>query len=385
MDLTSLLQVALIIAWTVIPIMIIQYRLVVVPKRFEEIRYRFLSPPSRKGRGSDKAKHSPGLLYARLLYPEAREDEAKKIVTDQFWFFHSWSRYVVPLALVVVLTGVMLYGTGLWVADRLGQPSGASAWLSKIDTPFVMALWGAFVWSLYEIWARRKSGDLTPVEVGDVALRIVVAIPVGYAFSLLVFEGVSSVAAFAASAFPLRDVRQFFRKWSLQRLGVSAEGTTARGYLLTALGNDTIVRLQELNVETYLDLAYADPVRLMVKTGAPIQLVLAWIDQALLAVYVSTSKPTFEALGMPCALDVRKFYEDHFIRGAGDWRNDAAVKALAAALSIPLEILPHVLHSIYDDPHVQFLAAAWYDVDATPDDGAPHGDAVVPGLAAGSA
>jgi len=73
--------------------------------------------------------------------------------------------------------------------------------LSRIKPPFVMALWGAFVWSLYEILSRRKSGDLTPVELYEVAVRFVTAIPIGYAFSLLVFDTVPALAAFAISAF----------------------------------------------------------------------------------------------------------------------------------------------------------------------------------------
>jgi hypothetical protein len=235
-----------------------------------------------------------------------------------------------------------------------------------------MALWGAFVWSLYEIWTRRKSGDLTPVEVVDVDLRLVVAIPIGYAFSLLAIEPVPSLAAFAASAFPLRDVRQLIRKHALQKWSVNDQVTSTRaskGYLgevLSGIGNDTIVRLEELNIETYCDLAYADPIRLMVKTGVPIQLVLAWIDQALLAVYAAPHKAQFELLGMPCALDVREFYLDHFgdprMLQQKDWRSDKAVVDLAASLKIPLEIMPQLLRSVTVDPHVEFLARAWYGV-----------------------
>jgi hypothetical protein len=351
---------ALTLSWTLIPLIIVQYRLVLVPKRCDEIKNRF---------PAEGAGMSAALLYARLLNPRANETVAADLPAREFWYFHRWSRYALPLMIVALLSGLMLYFSGLWIIDRLAASPSPSV-LGRIPTPFVMALWGAFVWSLYEIWTRRKSSDLTPVEVFEVALRFVIAIPIGYAFSLLVFQTVPSLAAFIASAFPLRDVQRLMRKQALQKLGESAQSSSNRaskGYLgevLSGIGNETIVRLEELNIETYLDLAYADPIRLMVKTGVPIQLVLAWIDEALLAVYVSDKKDRFDALGMPCALDVREFYRAHALDPATgaekrDWWRDEAVQHLGKQVDIPCELLPQVLRSISEDPYVEFLDAAW--------------------------
>ncbi len=364
---------ALILAWMLIPLIIVQYRLVVVPRRYEEIKNRF--PLQRRDEpGGARAGISAALLYARLLHPRANEEDAERLTREQFWYFHGWDRYALGLIFVTLLSALLLYFSGLWIVDRLTRAADAApSLLGRIDTPFVMALWGAFVWSLYEIWSRRKSSDLTPVEVFDVALRLVIAIPIGYAFSLLVFQTVPSLAAFIASAFPLRDIRRLMRKQALQKLGENAQISStlaSKGYLgevLSGIGNDTIVRLEELNIETFLDLAYADPIRLMVRTGTPIQLVLAWIDQALLAVYVTAKKAQFDALGMPCALDVREFYLANSLDPATgaekkDWWQTGAAQSLATKVDIPLELLPQVLRSISEDPYVRFLDAAWYGV-----------------------
>jgi hypothetical protein len=251
--------------------------------------------------------------------------------------------------------------------------------LSGIRLPLVMALWGAFVWSLYEILSRRKSGDLTPVELYEVAFRLVSAVPLGYASALLVPESVAAFMAFAVSALPLRDIRQIVRKQSLQKLSespTSSSSLSSKGYLgeaLSGMGNDTLARLQELNIETVLDLAYADPIRLVIKTGVPIQLALSWIDQALLAVYVLELKPKFEKLGMPCALDICEFYTRNcFDIATGqdkDWRNNQAVKDLSAKLDIPMEnLVPQLLRSIFDDPHTQFLVRVWYGPATNPNE-----------------
>src|SRR5207249_2582896 len=90
--------------------------------------------------------------------------------------------------------------------------------LGRIDTSITMALLGAFVWSLYEVLSRRKSGDLTPIELYDVVVRFITVVPIGYAFSLLVFDKVSPWLAFVVSAFPLRDIRQMIRKQALRKI-----------------------------------------------------------------------------------------------------------------------------------------------------------------------
>jgi len=412
----QLLAGGLVIAWLLGPLIVIHYRMAIVPRRYEEIRDRFLSNPAPDTMVPTSERSKSGAWhYARLLDPDADPADPEAVLKAQFWHFHGWNRYAIPLVLVVILSGLMLAFSGLWVAELLGTTKGGTdkatppqtnapapskvaatnnsgntdgsakdsgansraseptaSLLGRVKAPFVMAIWGAFVWSLYEMQSRRKSGDLTPVELYDVALRFVVAIPIGYAFSLLVFDTVPALAAFAASAFPLRDIQQLIRKQSLQRLSDSPQASSSSvfkgniGEVLSGIGNDTIVRLQELNIETYLDLAYTDPIRLMIKTGVPIQLVLSWIDQALLAVYAAPHKSAFDLLGMPCALDICEFYTTHcFDLATGqyqnNWRNDQAVKDLAAKLEISIDILvPQLLKSVFQDPHTQFLIRVWY-------------------------
>jgi hypothetical protein len=370
---------------------------VVVPKRYEEIRDRFLaSNPGETPTPQDDRTQSGAWHYARLLDPDANPADPEQILRRQFLHFHGWDRYRLPLAAVVIVSGIVLAFSGLWIVERIcppafsaenreaavaaGSPTNASPLpaskpnetaLGRIPPPFLMALWGAYVWSLYEILSRRKSGDLTPTELYEIASRYVTAIPVGYAFSLLVFDTVPALAAFAVSAFPLRDIRQLFRTYTLSKLDEKsqvASSADSKGYLsdtLCGVGNATIARLEELNIETYLDLAYADPVKLMIKTGAPIELVLAWIDQAMVSVYAAPHKAALASYGMPCALDMCEFYARHcwdVVRGARKpWQTDAAVQALAATLSIPADFLvDQVLRDVFEDPHTKFLIRVWY-------------------------
>ena len=383
----AIMVAVLFIAWILPPIIVVEYCKVIVPKRYDEMKEQLTRKASAEidvvkddRRNSTK---SAAWHYAHFYHPDSAVDDEESAIRDEFWYYHDWKRYATPLCLIVVLSGLMLAFTGLWVADRLRPaPSwpaktalslidSQAGMISRVEAPFVMALLGALTWSLFEIVNRRRSGDLTPMELNDVVLRFVTAIPVGYAFSLLVFETVSPWLAFVVSAFPLRDVRQLIRKQTLRKIGetpLSINSTTNKGYIgqvTSDIGDDTIVRLEELNIVTCMDLAYTDPIKLMIKTGAPILLVLAWIDKALLAFYAAPHVRNFERLGLPCALDICEFYIDHCWNFATEmdknWADDQAVKELAEVLKVPREILVrNMLQSIFNDPQTQFLIRAWY-------------------------
>ena len=419
MDCTTLKLIAagLFLLWLFAPVAVIVYRTTTVPKRYQEIVDRFMQAPAPDRLAPDphNREKSGAWHYARLFDPDcdpSAPGELEDPIKKQFFHFHGWSRYAVPLGLMIGLSGLMLAFSGFWLADALSplapiersanpteavQATGTTTNLPaqipktssdnsnnhvpitglsmRVKPTFILALWGAFVWSLYEILNRKNTGDLSPVELYDVAFRFATAVPIGYAFSLLVGDTIPGFLAFAISAFPLRDVQQLLRKQALQKLGQTPQASSAlasQGYLnevMTGMGNNTIARLQELNIETYLDLAYTDPIKLLIKTGVPIQLVLAWIDQALLAVYAAPHKSKFEQLGMPCALDLCEFYARHCFdvdnNKERDWANAQAVKDLAAALStkedvmLPELLVHQLLLGIFEDPHSQFLIRVW--------------------------
>jgi len=244
--------------------------------------------------------------------------------------------------------------------------------VGAITDTIVLALWGGLIWSLYEILSRRKSGDLTPTELWDVVFRLLAAIPTGYAFAVAGPKDLGPVIAFAVSAFPYRDLRHILRRQTLRKLGEDVQNSAARpseghiGTSLSGLSDDMIVRLGELNIVTFYDLAYADPVRLMVRTGAPPRLIMAWIDQALLAVYAEKLKEKFTALGMPCSLDMCEFYTQHCYDCATEkmksrWEENDVVKVLADKVGVDARILVlQPMRSIFEDQQTQFLIRVWY-------------------------
>jgi hypothetical protein len=274
--------------------------------------------------------------------------------------------YGVALLPLVISVATVVWVCCAWASVKLGS---AQASVGKLEESFVLALTGAYVWSVYEILSRSRSRDLTPDILLEMTLRYIAAVPIGYAFSLFAQPGFAPTLAFASAAFPLRDLRLLWRKRALRAIESksSTEARASEGHLRTTvdgLSDTTLARLEELQIVTFLDLAYANPVRLMARTGYSLRHLLAWIDQALLAVYGPSVKPSFTRIGLPCALDVSEFYEVHCYDPKTDeprdWQNDPAVLDLAKALDVPLTFVPEVLVRVHTDPHVQFLASIWY-------------------------
>jgi len=154
---------------------------------------------------------------------------------------------------------------------------------------------------------------------------------------------------------------------------MGTDARRARGYLgatLQGFGHDTVVRLEELGIVTVLDMAYADPVCLMFKTGAPLREVISWLDESLLAVYAGPLTQKFAAQGVPCSIDMwgiwsrseepKKFPEARRV-----------VTELARSVGMEEAVLKDLLRRVTIDPQVQFIVSVW-QAGAKPSDASPH-------------
>jgi len=75
------------------------------------------------GASQEKLLVSGAWYYFRLLNTDANptDSEQKQFLKKQFWYFHGWKRYGPPLILVIVLSGLVLAFTGLWLAEFLSS------------------------------------------------------------------------------------------------------------------------------------------------------------------------------------------------------------------------------------------------------------------------
>jgi hypothetical protein len=369
-DYKTILIVASSIAIALVPLLVMTYRQFLVKRRLKDLHANLWNKHAIED-------------YVRLFgsggsQKPASDDAMKEAIKEEFFRVHSLWNYFLPIVLLSVVTAGVVITIGLWAEAALDHSPSRT-----ITVTAVMSLAGAYIWALYEILTRIRSQDLTPVDLSELTLRLLAAIPIGYAFSLLALDGKEGLFAFIAASFPLRDVKLLMRQKAMKKLELDSRTNESRvleghlGRVLDGLSDVTLARLEELGIITYMDLAYTNPVRLMARTGYSLRHILAWIDQALLAVYAPSLKVRMSQLGVPCSLDAYEFYEAHCWDPAARCPRacDEAVVALASGLGIAPVLLIEILREVYVDPHVRFLNAIWYskgEESAAPEEKSSH-------------
>lgn len=343
-----------VVAFLLLPMLILCYRKVSVPKRLEEIKQVFSNPDAFRQ------------YYELFIGPRPKEGTVPAgVVEEQFLNFHRWRYYVPPFLLLLAVSGLVIGVAALWVYARLEKKDWT---VQRVPTEVIFALGGTYVWSVFEVLHRTGSRDFLPENLYELVLRFIGGALIGYSASLLVFEKVQPVFAGLAAAFPLRDVRLLIRQYYLKRLGQETKEGKSRtneghlGSTLEGLSDQHLARLEELHLVTFLDMAYADPVRLMARTGFSLRAILCWIDQALLVVYGEDRK-LFDQMGMPCALDACESFQRHCYftkEGRFTGKPDKFIQAMGKHLKMDPLFVVELFHRIYWDPHVRFLSTLWY-------------------------
>jgi hypothetical protein len=247
---------------------------------------------------------------------------------------------------------------------------------ARLPSTIIMALIGGYIWGVFQIVARSRSSELSPDDLYEIDLGLIAAVPVGIAFSLITADlsGLRAFMAFSASAFPLRDVQRLFRQFAMRKtLEATDTGSSSSrpaelhlGAAVEGLSDQTLSRLSELRISTALDMAYCDPIKVMVQSGFSLPVIIDWVDQSLWALYAGELKSKINKLGIRCSLDVCEFVDLHLRDENGEKKavlegdNKAAMEALAQAMGSDPVLLKDLMFRIDVDPQVLVLRKLWY-------------------------
>jgi hypothetical protein len=349
-------------AWLTPVVIIVYYRAVNVPARYAEIRDFLFSSPE----GDRPARHYTQLFLSDnpTLDESTPASVLEGAIRKHFMGYHGWPAYALPLSLLLLFSAGGLYFVWAWATQTLLNASPFGAVGPTLSKELVFALAGAYAWSLWEVCQRRQTRNLTPDEVYDIAIRYLFALPVGYSATLLSVDSVDAAFAFAVAALPIRDLNLLYRRRVLEKMKVEpvSQASARVGYLrdvVDGLSPATLARLEELQIVTFTDLAYADPIELMVKTGFSLRHIIQWMDHATLAIYALDHKKVLAENAIVCSLDAKEFYECHFedkdVVGRCDF-----IDTLAERTKVPTETIEEIFARISADPQVLFLETMWY-------------------------
>jgi hypothetical protein len=343
--------------------MVVVYRCVEVPARRREVEAALRSV---LGPADETVK--------RAAQEALRANPYVSDPHQTFDFYHRSWRYALPLLVLVVLTGSSTYVCYSWVMAGLRGAPVTPTLVGRVPTVVIAAVAGGLVWSLYQITNRIRAGELGPADLRDIDLGLLAAGPVGWAFSLIVVQDAAASAAFTASAFPIREAMRMTRQYATRKMLDSAGASAAvsrpaerhLGTAIEGLSDETLTRLAEIRIATALDMAYSDPIKIMLQTGFALPLIVDWIDQSVWALYVGDQKAELTRHGIRCALDACEFVDLHLLDREGSrltQLSDAgaeALRTLAAKMGTHESLLQDLLFRVYTDPQAQLIRRLWY-------------------------
>jgi hypothetical protein len=284
-------------------------------------------------------------------------------------FYRKWygrTRLVVPAAIVGIITFVYAFLLASAGAEKL-WPGGPKTFPMLAQTTALGAIGGAYTMITLDSIVRVIQRDLSPEDLYLQALRLMAALPIGYAFAVL-YPPNGPLFAFIAAAFPLQQVQSMLRQQALKQLGQSQPANTTADTLTALSGVDlaTTDRLNVIGVNTITQLANADPVQLTMRTNFNFNFVLDLQAQALAWVYLETKLATLRPMGLRSSYELCVLQQQAADPGDTMHANAQAVIAQAAgAISLTNEQFANALYQIAGDDYVLFLVEAYGQPDDT--------------------
>jgi hypothetical protein len=273
--------------------------------------------------------------------------------------------FVMPglLLLLLTLTGVVLVTmTGLDRLDFLKNP------LIKMPDTAMAAMAGAYLWVGNDLTSRARRLDFSPADVMWAVLRFSVAIPMGYAFASIAAHSLGPFVAFALGAFPLTALTSMLQRLANKNLNLEAapSETTDDIIKLQGINRAIVERLSDEDINTITQIAYCDPVRLIMRSNLTFNFVTDCMNQALAWMYLQSDLDIIRPLGMRGAVEISclidamdKVDAQAPADQAGHAQAAAAFPLIAAAIKQDPATLQLAFRQIADDPYTIFLTRVW--------------------------
>jgi hypothetical protein len=326
-------------------------------------------------------------LFAGILYPviyfgyrqvlAQKRLEIKNVVTDDIekiyrqvfgiptdvLFRKSYSVY--SYACAVLVNGAVGFCLVFLALERSGLTCSGSVELKntvlKIPPTLFAALAGAYLWGLNDALRRYQSVNLTPESLHFMWLRAAIAGAISPFVAMTLQGGPATLIAFGLGAFPLSTLGDFLRAQATERLNIKTHPNPSEGPTLQniqGLTASTLDSLAEIGLESTEHLAYADPLKLFLRTNLPWKVILDLIDAAVLFNYVGIKVEGLRPLGIRGALelsDVNELLADEKTKDQGI----DLVRLIAMAIGQPEEGVRNLIQTVEDDYQVQFIGELW--------------------------
>ena len=285
------------------------------------------------------------------------------------WFKRYFDKqFGVPKFLAGLLLFVALSACGLYlVAVSVVQWQAAGdTGAGMLPLAVVLALLGGFTWVLFDLIARAGREEMSPNDLYWASFRLLIAAPIGYAFGKVFTADLALPMAYLLGALPTGTIMsaatRLAGKW-IQLPDAAPQSPTAMQKLASV---DTYLAEQFAaeGITNAEKLAYADPVRLSIRTGLNFSVVLCCTGEALLGTYWREPKQlaAVRKYGLSGAYECAQLWEHYNSKEKAlrDLADDIIDKLAAEAdLGTPRPGVINVLSEVALDPYTEFQRECW--------------------------
>lgn len=267
--------------------------------------------------------------------------------------------YILPLGFLAIVSGI-----GMWMTARsLPGLLGWGANIKPLPPIVISAFLGAYAWVAYDQFTRFRSGDFTSHDVYAGVYRFLISIPLGISLAAFATEKVGVGMAFLLAAFPTTTLLTLSRRLVASKsLGLGETEKDGRLELesLQCVGRSNAERYLDEGVSTIAELAWANPIDLMVRSNRDLSFVIDSISQALLWVYFEDKVKKLYPLSLRGAQEVCTLLDDLVsVKPKEKEAAEQSLKTAAGLMDLDEKSFLYTLIVVKDDPYAQFLFNVW--------------------------
>jgi len=332
------------------------------------IRYYLLTAWSAKRRDvvdglTERACRRYFAMFCRGVADPAAGAAARQfgVMFDRWYGRRNFAAAIVLLVTVATIAVTAVASSlpvtlGWLTPPSLGLPHAAIA-----------ALAGAYMWVVDDLISRARRLDMEPSDLHWATLRLLISIPMGYAFSSVAIKELAPFIAFALGAFPITALTEMLRRLSKKSLSLEDTPLESADSIIKLDGTnrEMVERLALIDLRTVLQIAYCDPVHTTMRSNISFNVITDLMGQALVRIYLRDGCNKIAPMGLRGAVEVRSFVVDlDYIGTDPDMLRNRqfAIDMLpdvAATLSLTQPELQFVLRQIANDPYSMFLSEIW--------------------------
>lgn len=294
-------------------------------------------------------------LYYEQFFPCRRVPDAQKQFRREFDRTYGRRYYILPFALMAIISGIGLWVTAGSVQAWVGWSTGAR----PLPPIVISAFLGGYAWVLYDQFARFRTGDFTSHDLYSGTYRFLIVIPLGVSLAAFAKDEVGVAVAFLLAAFPTTTLFKFSRRLVSKNLNLGEKEEEGKLELekLQGIGRSNAERYLDEGIGTIAELAWANPIDLTLRTNRDLNFVIDSISQALLWLYFEDVQKLYP-LSLRGAQEVCTLFqelEDDETKHAAEH----TLKTAAIRMGLDVETCRYTLETVSEDPYAQFLFRIW--------------------------